>query len=138
MAKFTHFAFLGMIIAVALANDDPQFEQVDQIGCSDQQKYTYVNATAFQENRDSVLASLLSGLSEDGYSTNYEDRAGKTDPVYGIAVCRKYLNARECSECFTKAANLMKERCSRSNGGRIHLDSCFLHYEKYYFLWSRC
>jgi len=95
-------------------------------GCS---PHMTVNPTAFTDNPDSVLQSLLSNLSSDGFATSMRINSGKTDPVYGLAVCRKYLSARECSQCVKEAAIQAKAVCPQSNGARIHLDGCLLRYE---------
>jgi len=55
--------------------------------------------------------------------------SGKTDPVYALAVCRKYLSAPECSQCVKEAATQAKALCPQANGARIHLDGCLLRYE---------
>lgn len=89
----------------------------------------YVNSTAFSDNLDSVLQSLFSNLSTDGFATSMQIDSGKTDPVYGLAVCRRYLNASECSQCVKEASILAKTVCPQVNGARIHLDGCFLRYE---------
>eukprot|EP00253_Pinus_taeda_P003137 PITA_03137 len=119
----------ALMIAVSFAaTDDPQTTVVSK-GCSPVPAYTYVNATAFYENLNYVFASLLPNLSKNGFAFSGTDKAGKTDPVYGLAVCRRYLSANECSECFTEAATQLKATCTQSSGGRIHLDGCFLRYE---------
>ena len=59
----------AMMIIVALAvNDDPQSALLGE-GCNDVQTYSYVNATAFQENQAVVFASLLSNLPFGGFAT---------------------------------------------------------------------
>jgi hypothetical protein len=129
MAEVAHFLFLvSMMIAVGLAADDPQSALLGE-GCSNEATYSYVNATAFQENQDAVFASFRSNLSSNGFANSMQNKFGNTDPVYGLAVCRKYLSANECLECVTAAETQVKEYCPRSNGGRIHLDGCFLRYE---------
>jgi len=133
MAELAHFSVLAMMAAIMLARglaaEDPQAALVGE-GCSPNK---YVNAKAFTANLDSVLKSLLSNLSSDGFATAMENKYGKTDPVYGLAACRKYLSAHECSECVQEAAEqaarLAKVYCSNPNGIRIHLDGCFLRYE---------
>lgn len=57
------------------------------------------------------------------------DKAGKTDPVYGLAICLRYLSSRQCSECFIEVATELKASSTQSCGGRIHCDGCFLRYE---------
>jgi len=116
------------MIALGLAVNS-EFALVGE-GCS---PHKYVNATAFTDNLNSVLHYLLYKVSSNGFATSMQNKSGKTDPVYGLAVCRKYLNARECSECVQEAANqaarLVKAHCSKPNGVRIHLNGCFLRYE---------
>lgn len=134
MAEVKHFPFLAisaaLMISMAVAIDNPQYEHPDQIGCNNQQIYTDVNASVFGENRDSVLESLSSNISSsDGYAALTEEQHGKTDIVSGIAVCRKYLTPGECSKCVTEASKLIKAQCLNDSGGRIHLDGCFLRYE---------
>eukprot|EP00253_Pinus_taeda_P022412 PITA_22412 len=113
------------MIAVGVAAEDPQSKLVGK-GCS---PHMYVNATAFEDNLDHVLQSLISNLSADGFATSMQIDSGKTDPVYGLAVCRKYLNASECSQCVKEASIQAKAVCPQANGARIHLDGCLLRYE---------
>eukprot|EP00253_Pinus_taeda_P018363 PITA_18363 len=127
MAHLAHFAFLvAMMISVGLAADGPQSALVGE-GCSNPKTYTYVNVTEFQEIQKAVFVSLNSNLSSDGFATS--SKSGKTDAVYGLAVCRKYLTANECLECVMEAETQVKAYCPKSNGGRVHLDGCFLRYE---------
>eukprot|EP00253_Pinus_taeda_P004252 PITA_04252 len=129
MAEVAYLPFLvAMIIAVSLAEDDPQ-SALDVERCSHEQMYTFVNVTAFQENQNAVFASFRPNLSSYGFADSMQIKFGKTDPVYGLAVCRKYLSAQECSECVSAAEAQIKDYCTQSNGGRIHLDGCFLRYE---------
>eukprot|EP00253_Pinus_taeda_P023922 PITA_23922 len=129
MAELAHFPLLlimaAIMIAVGVAADDPQSKLVGE-GCS---PHMYVNATAFTDNLDSVLQSLFSNLSSDGFATSMQIDSGKTDPVYGLAVCRRYLNASECSQCVKEASIQAKAVCPQVNGARIHLDGCLLRYE---------
>lgn len=117
-----------MMIAVCLATDDPETTLRGE-GCSDEHTYTYVNSTAFHENLNAVFASLNSNLSSDGFATSIQNKSSKTDTVYGLAVCRQYLSARECLECVKVAETEVKKFCPRSNGGRVHLDGCSVRYE---------
>lgn len=134
MAELVHFPLLvimlAIMVAVNLAADDPQTTLVGK-GCS---PYMYVNATAFNDTLDSVLQSLFSNLSSDGFATSMQIDSRKTDPVNGLAVCRKYLNAGECLQCVKEAAEQAIKLCpTTSNGVRVHLDGCFLRYENYTF-----
>eukprot|EP00253_Pinus_taeda_P021937 PITA_21937 len=129
MAKVAYLPFLvAMIIAVSLAADDPQSALASE-RCSHEPIYTFVNVTAFRENQNAVFASFRPNLSLYGFADSMQIKFGKTDPVYGLAVCRKYLSANECSECVSAADAQIKNYCHQSNGGRIHLDGCFLRYE---------
>lgn len=127
--ELAHFQLLvtmaAIMTAVNLAAEDPQTKFVGR-GCS---PHMYVNSTAFRDNLDSVLQSLFSNLATDGFATSMQIDSGKTDPVYGLAVCRRYLNASECSQCVKEASILAKAVCPQVNGARIHLDGCFLRYE---------
>eukprot|EP00253_Pinus_taeda_P013012 PITA_13012 len=129
MVELAHFPLLvtmaAIMTAVNLAAFDPQTTLVGE-GCS---PHKYVNTTSFTNNLDSVLQSLISNLSSDGFATSMQIDSGKTDPVYGLAVCRRYLNASECSQCVKEASIQAKALCPQVNGARIHLDGCLLRYE---------
>ena len=103
MAEVVHFPFLvimaAIMIAVNLAADDPKTTLMGE-RCN---PHMYVNATLFTDNTDSVLQSLLSNLSSDGFATSMQIDSRKMDHVYGLAVFRNYLNARECSKCMKVA-----------------------------------
>ena len=102
--ELEHFPLLvtmaAIMTAVNLAVEDPQPTFVGR-GCI---PHMYVNSTTFRDNMDSVLQSLFSNLSSDGFATSMQIDSGKTDPVYGLAVCRKYLNTSECSKCVKEAS----------------------------------
>lgn len=133
MAEVAYLPFLvAMMIAVGLAADDPQSALAAE-RCSSEQIYAYVNVTTFQENRNAVFESFRSNLSSYGFAVSMQNKFGETDPVYGLAVCRKYLSAQECSECVSAAETQVKDYCPRSNGGRVHLDGCFLRYDNFSF-----
>ncbi|XP_059076199.1 plasmodesmata-located protein 8-like [Cryptomeria japonica] len=124
-------SFLG-VIAIALvsaAADDPQITYLGS-GCSESLNRTYKNFTAFNNNQAAVFGSLVSNLSSNGshFATSVIDN-GTADPVYGLVQCREYLTPNECLQCFTAAKAKVKEFCPKSNGAKIHLDGCFLHFE---------
>eukprot|EP00253_Pinus_taeda_P008027 PITA_08027 len=130
MMEVVHVAFWAVMAAmnimalVGLAANDSQFPFVGKY-CSPQQ----TNSTAFYANREAVLASLGRNLSADGFATLMQNKAGKTDPVYCLAVCQKYLSASDCSECYTDSVYQFKTNCNQSIGGLVHLDGCFLRCE---------
>eukprot|EP00253_Pinus_taeda_P001528 PITA_01528 len=134
MAEVARFSLLVtmvvmIIITVALAADDAKYP-VAGAGCKNIQTHRYVNVTEFRKNLNAVFASLRSTLSSDSFAISTEDSfAVSTDPVYGLAVCEKYLTVPQCIECFTEAATKIKAHCPISNGARILLDGCFLRYE---------
>eukprot|EP01018_Ginkgo_biloba_P034026 Gb_11949 [translate_table: standard] len=117
----------GCLIILPVAAD-PQTALVGN-GCSGDD-YKYVNATAFNENLNAVLTSLRSNISKTGFATS-EQTKGTTDPVYGLAQCRNYLASNDCQQCYAQAEKQIRTYCSsqKYNGGRIHLDGCFLRYE---------
>jgi hypothetical protein len=138
-AKIAHFLFLYIVVAViavtvmipvGLAADDLELTEEVGKGCSPS-NVNDTAFTAFSGFRDSVFAYLSSHVTPDNSPT---DNAGETEnSVYGLAVCRKYLSARECSKCIMEAVTQLKSSCPQSAGGRIYLDGCFLRYENSYF-----
>jgi len=108
VAVWAVMAAMNIMALVGLAANDSQFPFVAKY-CSPQQ----TNSTAFYANREAVLASLGRNLSADGFATLMETKAGKTDPVYCLAVCQKYLSTSDCSECYTDSVSQFKTYCNQ-------------------------
>lgn len=113
---------VAVMIPVGLSANDPVFELEVGKGCNPI-NVSGTMFTAFSGNRDSVLASLSSDLTPQLYASNNDGN------IYALAVCMKYLTSRQCSKCITGAVTQLKAYCSRSLGGRIYLDGCFVRYE---------
>lgn len=61
------------------------------------------------------MASLGRNISADGFATLMETKAGKTDLVYCLAVCQKYLSTSDCSDrSFMRGAGFIKRKNSIS------------------------
>eukprot|EP01018_Ginkgo_biloba_P011265 Gb_28650 [translate_table: standard] len=92
-------------------------------GCS---LFKVTNTTLFNENLDAVLESLRANIASTGFATRQQVEG--SDPVYGLAQCRKDKSPSDCLKCFSVADKQVRN-CSTVTGGRVIYDGCFLRYE---------
>eukprot|EP01018_Ginkgo_biloba_P011267 Gb_28652 [translate_table: standard] len=114
---------LIVVLSVAVvAVGDPETKLLNT-GCS---LFKVTNTTLFNENLDAVLESLRANIASTGFATRQQVEG--SDPVYGLAQCRKDKSPSDCLKCFSVAEKQVRN-CSNVTGGRVIYDGCFLRYE---------
>jgi hypothetical protein len=73
-----------------------------------------------------VIEAVSSKMVSSGFAT--DEQVIGTDPVYGLAQCRKDKTPSDCLKCITVAEKQIRN-CSAVSGGRVIYDGCFLRYE---------
>eukprot|EP01018_Ginkgo_biloba_P029509 Gb_22677 [translate_table: standard] len=112
-------------VALVVAGDPDQITPLHFM-CN---TYKATNTTLLNENMDAVLASLRANIASTGFATSQQTDG--SDPVYGLAQCRKDKSPTDCFKCFSEAEKQIR-KCSTSNanGGRVIYDGCFLRYRR--------
>eukprot|EP01018_Ginkgo_biloba_P008796 Gb_30008 [translate_table: standard] len=89
--------------------------------------HKYVNASTFQNNIVTVVASI--NLQIDAHGFGIGNKGNTTDSVYGLVQCFRYISQTDCSLCFSQARTRLFLSCPNVNGARIYMEGCFLRYE---------
>ncbi|GLJ51900.1 hypothetical protein SUGI_1102550 [Cryptomeria japonica] len=87
------------------------------------------NATLFQNNLNSALASVVKAIVPSGFAT--KDEVASTDSVYVLAQCRKDKSSADCVNCIKVAENQI-HNCSGVSV-TAYYDGCYLRYEYFNF-----
>lgn len=111
-----------LLFSTVLTAADPEANLLNS-GCS---AVKSTNVTLFNENLNAVLVALNATIASSGFATNKQVRG--TDPVYGLAQCRKDKIPSDCLKCIAVAEKQIRN-CSAVSGGRVIYDGCFLRYE---------
>lgn len=101
---------------------DPEAKLLNS-GCSTVKS---TNVTLFNNNLNAVLEALRANIVSSGFANS--SQVTGTDPVYGLAQCRKDKTPYDCLQCITVAEKQIRNCCAVS-GGRVIYDGCFLRYE---------
>ncbi|KAM7490230.1 hypothetical protein LguiA_033151 [Lonicera macranthoides] len=91
---------------------------------------TYTPNSTYQTNLNFLLSSLSSNSTNNGtiFSTSI---VGQDPPnvVYGLFLCRGYLNALECHDCVANATREITTGCPNQKSALIWYDECMLRYD---------
>ncbi|XP_044494271.1 plasmodesmata-located protein 8 [Mangifera indica] len=103
-------------------------------GCS-QEKYD--PNSAFEANRNTLLASVVSSSSQTAYNS-FAIGNGTSTPseanIYGLYQCRGDLKTSDCSVCIQSAVNQIGLVCPYCYGASLQLEGCYVRYEHTDFL----
>eukprot|EP01018_Ginkgo_biloba_P011247 Gb_12819 [translate_table: standard] len=92
-----------------VAVGDPETRLLDS-ECS---LFKVSNTTLFNENLEAVLESLRAKIASTGFATSQQVEG--SDPVYGLAQCRKDKSPSDCLKCFSAAEKKVRN-CSNDTG----------------------
>ncbi|KAJ7007477.1 hypothetical protein D5086_004862 [Populus alba] len=98
---------------------------------------TYVPSSPFEENHNSLLASIVSSSSQASYNSFAIGNGSSSPPegiCYGLYQCRGDLKTSDCSRCIESAVNQISLVCPYSNGAALQLEACYVRYEHIDFL----
>lgn len=103
-------------------------------GCS-QEKYN--PNSAFEANRNTLLASVVSSSSQAAYNS-FAIGNGTSTPseanIYGLYQCRGDLTTSDCPVCIQSAVNQIGLVCPYCYGASLQLEACYVRYEHTDFL----
>lgn len=111
-----------VLFCAVLTAADPEAKLLSS-GCSTVKS---TNVTLFNNNLNAVIEALHAKIVSSGFATS--SQAIGTDPVDGLAQCRKDKTPSDCLKCITVAEKQIRN-CSAVSGGRVIYDGCFLRYE---------
>lgn len=113
-----------------LSEADPETTTV-WVDCENSQ---YRNGSAFKNNLNKVLDSLVKNVYPTGFNTSSSVVQGKNSnsSVYGLVQCRGDLDSSDCKQCVSTAKAELVQRCQNISG-LIQLDGCFLRYDNHNF-----
>jgi hypothetical protein len=80
-------------------------------------------------NLDAVLQSLRSNLSSDGFATSMQNKFWQNGSCLWSCSVSEVFKRQRVLRMRHGSGDSSKSKLSQSNGGRIHLDGCFLRYE---------
>eukprot|EP00253_Pinus_taeda_P022494 PITA_22494 len=119
---YSQFIAVVFLFWAVLTAADPEAKLLNS-GCSTVKS---TNVTLFKNNLNAVLEALGAKIVSSGFAT--AEQVIGTDPVYGLAQCRKDKTPSDCLKCITVAEKQIRN-CSAVSGGRVIYDGCFLRYE---------
>jgi hypothetical protein len=96
---------LLFLFSAVLTVADPEAKLLNS-GCSTVKS---TNVTLFNENLNSVIEAVSSKIVSSGFAT--DEQVIGTDPVYGLAQCRKDKTPSDCLKCITVAEKQIRN-CS--------------------------
>ncbi|XP_010032721.2 plasmodesmata-located protein 7 [Eucalyptus grandis] len=100
-------------------------------GCTQQR---YVPGSAYESNLDSLLTSLLNSATFSSYNNFTVEGPSQQDVIYGLYQCRGDLSMPDCAACVTRAVTRAGELCSKTCGGAVQLEGCYVKYDNDSFL----
>ncbi|CDP14580.1 unnamed protein product [Coffea canephora] len=119
MASFHRLLLLFTILCICTAESAELWSQF----CNHNSQ---INSTQLSANIDSLLAELMSGTVQNGFSTISYGKA--EDQVFGLAQCRGDVSSEDCSSCVEDASKQIRKLCPSQSDARIWYDYCFVRY----------
>eukprot|EP01018_Ginkgo_biloba_P011259 Gb_18936 [translate_table: standard] len=117
------FHLVAVLSVAVVAAGDPETTLLNS-ACN---SHEATNTTLFNENMNAVLSSLRANIASTGLATSQQTDG--SDPVYGLAQCRKDKSPTDCLKCLSVAEKQIS-KCSNATGGRAIYDGCFLRYKR--------
>ncbi|KAK4776659.1 hypothetical protein SAY86_005347 [Trapa natans] len=100
-------------------------------GCT-QQKFT--PGSPYEFNVDSLLTSLVNSATYSSFNKYTIMGSSPEYVVYGLYQCRGDLSMPDCAQCVARAVTQLGSLCSRTCGGSVQLQGCFVKYDNVSFL----
>ncbi|KAF8010055.1 hypothetical protein BT93_J0889 [Corymbia citriodora subsp. variegata] len=100
-------------------------------GCTQQR---FAPGSAYESNLDSLLTSLLNSATYSSYNNFTVESSSPQDVIYGLYQCRGDLSMPDCATCVARAVTRAGELCSKTCGGAVQLEGCYVKYDNDSFL----
>jgi hypothetical protein len=88
----------------------------------------YTDNSTYQRNLNTLLPSLPSAGNGNGYGFYNSSYGENEDKVYGVALCRPFVEPDACGDCFSFASNNIKLTCPFKKEAIAWYDNCTLRY----------